>query len=250
MLLRHLTMITVATFILVSNLDWAAVGDDNIKVKAPTPRVSKADDDGKGDRFDYKVREDLFAGFEGDEEALKRGLRVCEQTLAENPRHAEALVWRGAARVFISGQAFSKGDIATGMRNWTDGLKDMDDAKELEPENIAILIPRAAVLLPAGRNAPPAMGRPLLMKVREDFEKTYERQENILDQLGDHPLGELRMGLADVYRLLDQPLKSKEQLVAIQSELPETAYAREAAEWLAASPAKKLAHNCIGCHSK
>lgn len=241
MFLRFSPMIALATFMLVSGLPLDASGDEN------QAKAEKADD---RTRFDYRVREDLFAGFEGDREALERGLQVCNQTLAENPNHAEALVWRGAARVAISGDAFRQGDIANGMKNWLSGLQDMDRAKELEPENIGILIPRAAVLLPAGRSAPPAMGRPVLLKVREDLEKTYERQKNMLDQLGDHPHGELRMGLADVYRLLDQPEKSKQQLVAIQKELPDTEYAERAAEWLAAKPDQKLAHNCIGCHSK
>ena len=47
------------------------------------------------ERFDKLVREDLFAGFGGDEAALARGLGQCEATLARDPKHAEALVWRG-----------------------------------------------------------------------------------------------------------------------------------------------------------
>jgi hypothetical protein len=129
-------------------------------------------------------------------------------------------------------------------------VKDMDDAIKIEPDNIGVLIPRAAVMLPAGRNAPSAMGKPVLRKVRADFERVYNRQKNVLDQLGEHPLGELRMGLADVYRLLGEPKKSKTQLEAIQRELPDTVYAKRATVWLAAAPDKKLAHNCIGCHSK
>jgi hypothetical protein len=160
-------------------------------------------------RFDTEVREDLFAGFEGDEEALKRGMERCEETLAKDPKHAEAMVWRGAARLYISGQAFNKGDMQTGMKNWVNGLEDVDKAVELEPDNIGVLIPRAAVLLPAGRNSPPAMGVPLLQRVKKDFERTYERQKDMLDELGEHPLGELRMGLADVYRSLGEPEKSK-----------------------------------------
>ena len=201
-------------------------------------------------RFDHQVREDLFAGFEGDEEALQRGLNTCEEVLKKNPKHAEALVWRGAARVFLSGEQFGKGDMINGMKNWSGGIKDMDRAKELEPDNVGVLIPRAAVMLPAGKSAPPAMGVPVLKKVREDFETVYERQKNVLDQLGEHPHGELRMGLADVYRALGAPEKSKAQLVAVIKELPESDYAEVAQKWLTAPANKKLSHNCIGCHSE
>lgn len=201
-------------------------------------------------RFDHKVREDLFAGFQGDEKALKRGMDKCEETLAKNPKHAEALVWRGAARIYISGEAFQKGDVAKGMKNWTDGLNDVDEAKKLEPDNVGVLIPRAAVLLPAGRSAPPAMGVPLLKRVKADFERVYKRQKDNLDELGEHPHGELRMGLADVYRALGESEKSRENLVAVTKELPNSEYAKRAEEWLKASPKAKLAHNCIGCHSE
>ena len=94
------------------------------------------------------------------------------------------------------------------------------------------------------------MGIPVLKKVREDFERVYERQQNFLDKLGEHPHGELRMGLADVYRALGAPEKSKEQLEAVVKELPDTEYATEAQQWLKAPASKKLSHNCIGCHSE
>lgn len=201
-------------------------------------------------RFDNQVREDLFAGFSGDEKLLKRGMDKCEQVLKKNPNHAEALVWRGAARVFLSGEAFQEKDVINGMKLWNTGLADMDKAKKLEPENIGVLIPRAAVLLPAGRNAPAIMGKPVLKRVREDFEQAYARQKDFLDKLGEHPHGELRMGLADVYRLMGEPKKSKEQLEALVKELPKSEYADVARKWLKAPADKKLAHSCIGCHSE
>ena len=203
-------------------------------------------------RFDTQVREDLFAGFSGDAEALARGSKTCDDALAKNPKHAEALVWRGAAKVFRAGQLFGAGKAATAMPLWIGGLKDMDDAVALEPKNVGVRIPRAAVLLPAARNAPPAMGQPLLNKALADFEAIDAMQAAAkqLDKLGTHPRGELRMGLADTYRLLGDAEKSKAQLDAVLKELPGTKYATRAAEWLAAKPDAKLVHNCIGCHAK
>ena len=223
-----------------------AAADDKTATEKPDKEKSSAYEQ----RFDNQVRDDLFAGFEGDDEALKRGMDKCEEVLKKNPKHAEAMVWRGAARVFLSGEAFQKGDVVNGMKYWNTGLADMDKAKELEPKNIGVLIPRAAVLLPAGRSAPPAFGKPVLKRVREDFEQAYERQKGFLDKLGEHPHGELRMGLADVYRLLGEPKKSKEQLEALIKERPDSEYSEIARKWLKAKPEAKLAHNCIGCHSE
>jgi hypothetical protein len=172
--------------------------------------------DPKG-RFDFVVREDLFAGFNGDEKA---------------------------------GQLFQAKKPAEGFQAYTAGLKDMDEAVKLEPKNVGVRIPRAAVLMPASRGMPAAMAKGLLETVRGDFEAIYELQKKDLDMLGIHPKGELRMGMADVYRGLGQADKSKAQLDAVVKELPDSKYATRAKEWLAAKPEAVLAHNCIGCHTK
>ena len=201
------------------------------------------------ERFDTEVREDLFAGFQGNQKALQKGLDSCNKMLEKDPEHAEAMVWRGAARIFLSGEAFQEGDSKKGMSLWADGLADVDKAKELEPDNIGVLIPRAAVLLPAGKSSPPVMGLPLLKRVQNDLETAYKKQEKVLDKIGEHPLGELRMGLADVYRALKKSDKSKQQLEAVLKDLPGTEYAEQAKKWLAAPAEKQLSRNCIGCHS-
>ena len=200
-------------------------------------------------RFDLVVREDIFAGFGGDSDALDRGESKCEKALREDSKNAEAMVWLGAVQVFKSGGLFGKNKPAEAFPLWTKGLKNMDDAVKLEPDNVGVRIPRASVLLPSARNAPAVMGAPLLKTVLKDFEYIYKKQAEHLDELGTHPRGELRMGLADTYRLLGKLDESKEQLEAIAKELPDTEYAAEAKEWLAAAPTAKLVHNCKGCHS-
>lgn len=204
----------------------------------------------QAERFDFRVREEIFAGFNGDAEALARGIKACDDALKDKPKHATALVWRGAAKLYQAGQLFQKGNVKDAMPIWTAALKDMDDAVALEPKNIAVRIPRAATLLPAAREAPPAMAKPLLAKALEDYLFTYNEQKGFLDKLGTHPRGELHMGLAEAYRLTGDLDKSREQLNAIVKEMPDTKYAKRANEWLAAKPDAKLAHNCIGCHAK
>lgn len=207
------------------------------------------DDSGSIPRFDLEVREDIFAGFDGDEERLKAGMKRCEEVLAKNEKHAEAMVWLGSAEIYQSGRYFQKGNVAQGMATWQRGLDRMDKAVELEPDNIGVLIPRAAVLMPASRAMPKPMKDMVLKKVQADFERVYERQKDVLDQIGKHPLGELRMGLADVHRSLGNMEESRTHLEAILKEIPDSDYAKRASEWLAAKPDAKLAHTCIGCHT-
>src|SRR5438067_9061144 len=113
-------------------------------------------------RFDYLVRADFFAGAAGDEARLKKAIDLCERTLAENPKHAEAMVWHGAGLLVRAGQAFQKGDMATGGPLYDRGLKEMNEAVALAPDNPGVLIPRGATLFEATRGMPPDMARPLL----------------------------------------------------------------------------------------
>src|SRR5438132_5854906 len=76
--------------------------------------------------FDMLVRADFFAGFAGDEARLEKGMDACERTLAENPKHAEALVWHGSGLGFQAGMAFQKGDMKTGGELWARSMKEMD----------------------------------------------------------------------------------------------------------------------------
>jgi tetratricopeptide (TPR) repeat protein len=200
------------------------------------------------ERFDHAVREDIFAGFNGDAARLARGLKTCEDKLAADPKHAEALVWRGAVRVFQAGDLFQKGKVADGRKLWDGGLADMDRAVELQPNSIGVRIPRAAVLTGASAYAPPAMARPLLEKLRGDMEHSLKLHGRDWDAVGDHPKGEVRMALAYAYRRLGQPEKAKEQLERVKAELPGSRWAERADDWLKAKPDAKLTHTCIGCH--
>ena len=102
-------------------------------------------------RFDFKVREDMFAGMDGDTAAFDRAMKLIADTLAREPDHAEALVWRGDGRLFMAGQAFQRGDLAEGQKLFAEGLADMERAVALAPNDIAVRVPRAAGLLPYAR---------------------------------------------------------------------------------------------------
>lgn len=229
---------------LMGGAAWGVLAADEPKDK-PSPAAPPAREPG----FAEEVRADIFSGFKGDDEALARGIASCEEALGKDPKDAEAMVWRGSARVFKAGRAFASKKPAEGVALWQSGLKDLDGAVALAPDKVGVRIPRAATLLPAGRNSPPAMGRPLLAKALEDFQFIYDKQKDHLDKLPTHSRGELRMGLADIYRLMGEPEKSREQLEAIGRELPNTRYAEQARTWLAAKPDAKLVHNCLGCHT-
>jgi tetratricopeptide (TPR) repeat protein len=197
------------------------------------------------------VRSDFFAGFAGDEARLNKAMEVCEKALAENPKHAEALVWHGSGLAFKAGRAFQKGDTQTGMTLWAKGTGEMDEAVSLAPDNIGVRIPRGAILLQATRNMPPEMAKPLLEKALGDYEHTLEIQSKsgAFAALGDHPKGELLFGLAEGYSRLGQPAKARPYFERLVSDAPGSGQTPKAREWLATGtlpPTTGL--GCVGCH--
>lgn len=202
------------------------------------------------DRFDYKVRNYFFAGYAGDAASLEKGMKICEDALAQDPKNAEALVWHGSGLFSESGQAFQKGDQQTGMQRWQQGLKEMDDAVALAPDALGVRIPRGAVLLTGSRHvASPEMARPLIEKGVEDFEKAYAIQGPDLSRLGTHPRGELMIGLADGYNRLGNQEKAQQWFERIQKEMQGTPYEKSASEWLETKSLAPAQAGCLGCHT-
>jgi tetratricopeptide (TPR) repeat protein len=200
-------------------------------------------------RFDMLVRSDFFAGFGGDAARLTRGMEVCERTLADNPRHAEALVWHGAGLAFQGGMAFQKGDAQTGADLWGRGLAEMDRAVALEPDSVGVRVPRGALLLQATRYMDPGGARPLVEKAVGDYERTLAIQSAYFDTMGDHPKGELLFGLAEGYTRLGDMDKARTYFERLVKDAPASGQAPKARDWLATGTLpRSQGLGCVGCH--
>lgn len=201
------------------------------------------------ERFDMKVRQDFFAGFSGDKEALARGMKSCEDILAENPKYPEALVWHGGGVLFQAGAAFQSGDQAKGMEMWTRGLNEMQTAVDLAPDNVGVRIPRGAVLLASSHYVPDAqMARPLIENGVADYVHTYDLQKGYFTTIGTHPRGELLFGIAEGYGRLGDQAKAAKFFEKIRADLPNTPYAKRAALWMETKSLPVELTQCVGCH--
>jgi hypothetical protein len=201
-------------------------------------------------RFDFKVREDMFAGMDGDSAAFDRAMKLIADTLSADPDHAEALVWRGDARLFRAGQAFQRGAVAEGQTLAAQGIADMDRAVSLAPDSIAVRIPRATGLLPFARGMRPfnrAEADRLTRTAIGDFEFTVATSTPRWSKLGEHGRGELLGALADGWLALGETTKANAYLDRMTSELPGTPYAKNAAV-RRADRAAKVPLTCLGCH--
>jgi tetratricopeptide (TPR) repeat protein len=202
-------------------------------------------------RFDFQVRNEFFAGFSGDAAALDRGMKICEQVLEQNPKHAEALVWHGGGLFFQSGQLFRKGDANKGMELYTRGLKEMEDAVALAPENVGVLIPRGATLLTGSRFMPPGgQAGKLLALGLADFEKVYGLQSSYFDTLSDHSRGELLFGLAEGFLRAGNETKARQYFEKLVEAGPGVGHYAEAKAWLETGKLDPKRVACTGCHVK
>lgn len=203
------------------------------------------------DRFDMLVRADFFAGFAGDRERLARGMAACERMLADQPAHAEALVWHGSGLAFQAGSAFAANDQARGMDMWMNGMGEMDRAAALAPDSVSVLIPRGATLLTASRNMPPVLGGPLLASGLANYEHVLELQRDEWSTLGEHPKGELLFGLAEGFARQGNMEKARLYFTRLVADAPQSGQATRARTFLSTGALPALPANgmtCIGCH--
>lgn len=201
------------------------------------------------ERFDHLVRADFFAGFAGDANALARAMKTTEDTLKENPKHPEALVWHGSGLFFQSGQAFGAGDMARGQELWARGLREMDQGVALAPDSIGTRAARGGAMISASRVVPEEMSAELLKRGLADYIHMYEMQKDTISQLPTHPKGELLLGLADLHDRSGNKDQSRELIRRVAAEMPATAYGKRAQQWLAGGSLPADQRSCIGCHA-
>jgi tetratricopeptide (TPR) repeat protein len=201
------------------------------------------------DRFDLQVRNYFFAGLAGDAASLQKGMKICEEILASDPKQPEALVWHGLGLVSQSRGAFQKGDQQNGAVLWQRGLDEMDQAEAMAPNDLGVRIVRGAVLLIASQYIPAEAARPLIEKGLNDYEKAYSVQGPDLSHLGTHRSGELMLGMADAYARLGEPDQAQQWFERIQKDLPGTPYAASAATWLETRTLTPKQAGCLGCHT-
>ena len=202
------------------------------------------------ERFDYVVRDDFFAGLRGDVARLDRAMKTCEEMLAKNPRHAEALVWHGAGLLAQARLAFERGDTAGARALSTRGVGEMETAVAMAPTEPAVLVPRGAVLSQAARAVTDRERSVAFLRTAVgDYEKAVAAQAPSFPQMSEHARGELLGGLADGWFRLGEEERARGYLTRMVAELPGSGYADAAKKWLEAKPLRAgPGLTCIGCH--
>ncbi len=202
------------------------------------------------DRFDYKVRNDFFAGFSGDKEAFARAMKTAEEVIAANPGEAaEALAWHGSGLLVMAGQKFQEGDAQTGSQFWAKGNAEMEQAGKLAPDTVGVLVPRAAVWFAASRNLPKERATPMITKAIADYEHVYELQKSGFDTLPVHNRSELLFGLADGYARIGNGDKASAYFKQLQALGAKSGHMAQADAYLAGNKYQVTGTGCAGCHT-
>ena len=233
----------------LGHMDMIADPRGTAAVAAAWRRLAEAGRVRQAERFDMKVREDMFAGLDGDEEAFKRAMALIDRTLAANPDHAQALTWRGCGRMFLAGQAFRRGARAEGMKLQTEGLADLERGVSLE-DSIGTRAARAPVLMNYATFVRPydkAFADRLTETAIADFEFIVAQVQPRWAGLESHDRGELMGALATGWLQLDKAPKAAPYLERMIAELPNTPYAKAATE-RRGDPRSKASLTCLGCH--
>jgi tetratricopeptide (TPR) repeat protein len=157
--------------------------------------------------------------------------------------------WHGAGQLLLSGRSFNQGDVARGAELWSNALNEMDEAGKREPDNPAILIPRAAAWFAASRNAPPEMGEPLLKKAIADYEHVYDLQKDYFDRLNIHMKSELLFGLADGWARAGDSAKAHSYFEKLAALGPDSGHKEQAEHYLAGERYEVKGIGCAGCHT-
>jgi tetratricopeptide (TPR) repeat protein len=227
---------TLAALVYLSAVTFAFTHQDPAKSAAPP-----------SGRFDFEVRADFFAGLSGDVKRFERAMARCEEVLAQNPNHAEALVWHGSGLLFRAGMLFSKGDTAQGMELWGKGLGEMNRAVALEPDNVGVRIPRGASLFETTRFVPDPQQMPRLKLALDDYEHVLKLQESYFAKLSDHAKGELLFGLADGWARAGDKQKAQAYFTRLTQDATKSGRVEYAKAWLEGTPPADPGR-CVGCH--
>jgi hypothetical protein len=197
------------------------------------------------------VRGDFFAGMKGNRARLDRAMKYCEDILASNPKHGEALVWHGGGMLVRAVHAYTKGDDATGDRLWKTGIQEMNTAAALEPQNMKIKIGRSATLIgyaQSGWDPSDSQSRVLLESALLDYETVYLWQKPYFSRVPVHSRGELLFGLASGWSILGNDSKARDYLKLVLTECKNTPYEEIARRWLNKKWPVVIQHDCLGCH--
>lgn len=179
--------------------------------------------------FDRLVHGDYVKAAMGDDRARERLRRACDGAIADDARHAEAIAWRGAARMFDAAAASDGGDFMAAMNHVNAALNDLKAARELEPENPGVRLIAAQTLLSLAANHPiEAMAKNYAKQGIEDATIGFRALHDRWDHQPAETKGRLMTEVARAYEKLGQTRRARDWYNRVIGAVPGSEWAGKA----------------------
>ncbi len=189
--------------------------------------------------FEREVFADFVQAAQGNKEARQRLLATCERALEADPQHAEAIAWRGAAKMFEAGDASSSGDFRAAMNHTNASLTDLNKARDLEPENPGVRMVAANMLLSLAKYHPiENMASGYAKQGIEDANVALSKLYDNWDKQPAEVKGQLLLGVAEAYDNLGEATKARDWFNRVIGAVPGTTWAEQAQAWIDAADKK------------
>lgn len=205
-----------------------------------------------GMRTSTWVREDLFAGFlVKDAQRFAQGEAKLEEILATNPKAADAIAWKGGARLHRAALAHEAGDAAQFRQHYQEALGYFRQAAELglnNPNAQGVRAITGGSWTVMAERLPEPERRYAYTQIRENYAALKELQKKEFDQLPVHLRGEVLAGLAQAAQRLGQN-DFIQRVKDVVAQVPGSIYATRAQKWLDnPASAAKTSMTCQTCH--
>jgi hypothetical protein len=195
------------------------------------------------------VREDIFAGFLDDDlTRFERGEEKVRAYLGETPTRPEAKGWMVGIKLYHAARAFRGGDATAGETLVREAMTLMDEVVGEAPDNLGVHATIGGSIVLLADRFPAQHYEALMRRARTHFTKLYAVQSPALARLPLHIKGELLAGLAETEFRVGDKARATEVLNQIVADMPNTAYAKSAATWLA-SPTEVTRNSKLVCQS-
>lgn len=215
-------LITILSLCVFSPL-LAQTETEDIKV-----RVKSLEDSLKGDPENTQLLLQLGIlyhnmGVEGDKEAVKKAEKVLKKLIDLEPKDAEAYCWYGSVLTLKGKYAWFP---LNKMKYVNKGIKEMDKAIELAPDNVTVRMIRANNSL----SLPDMFHRTDIAIT--DFEHLISMKEKNPGSFEEDLLAEILLNMGKAYKKKGDLLKARENWQKVIETAPESEEALEAKELL------------------
>lgn len=206
-----------------------------------------------GLRISTWVREDIFAGFMGnDMERFATGMKKLDDALARNPRAADAICWKGGGELWLAARAHEAGRTAEFETLYAKALATLEEGRkagEGTPYIGAVHAITGASWTVSADRLPARLRREAWANVRAHYTALLDVQKAYFEKLPPHPKGEVLAGLAQASQRLGEEDDLQRRLNDVIEQLPGSVYATRAQRWQQnPASAATTSMTCQTCH--